>query len=254
MGNRAFQAPRSAALLILPLLAGLVVLWIHIAPPVNKSGELPLRMELPAELGPYGSQLLLCCQSDQCRQSFPVAHESDLKACPVCGGALALIALSEREILPADTRIARRVYHAPGSPSYTVSIVLAGADPRSIHRPQQCLPAQGFSIDREYTQTLSLTPAHKLTLAVIDTRRGAGSLDRFGYAYWFVGPDRETHSHYVRLFWTTYDHLFRNTVARWAYVSITASELLNTPESLERLAAFLRLLVPAIEIHPPVPS
>lgn len=156
-------------------------------------------------------------------------------------------------MLPPDTRIVRRLYQAPGNRSYTVSIVLAGADPRSIHRPQQCLPGQGFSIDRQHTETLLLAPARPLTLAIIDTRRAGDPLSRFGYAYWFVGPGRETHSHYVRLFWTTYDHLFRNTVARWAYVSIAASEPLNTPESMERLAAFLRLLVPAIAPPPTVP-
>ncbi len=251
MDKRAFQAPRPVALLILPLLAAVFVLWIRFAPPIYKSDELSLRMDLPAELGPFGSQTILYCQNDQCRQSFPVADENSLKTCPSCGGEMALVALSERDVLPPDTQIARRLYHAPGSASYTVSIVMAGADPRSIHRPQQCLPAQGYSIDRQHVETLTLSPTHKLTLEVIDTRRGPNPLSRFGYAYWFVGPNLETHSHMVRLFWSIYDRLFRGTVSRWAYVGIIASEPLNTQESLERLAAFLRLLVPAIQRQPP---
>lgn len=211
-------------------------------------------MVLPAELDPYGSQAILHCQNDQCRRSVPVTVETDLNACPACGGPLATIARSERDILPPDTQLARRMYQAPGSPSYTVMIVLAGADQRSIHRPQQCLPAQGFTIDRQHKESLTLAPGRTLTLEVIDSRRGGGSPILFGFAYWFVGPDLETHSHYVRLFWTTYDRLFRNRVSRWAYVAVTVNEPLNTPESLERLASFLRLLVPAIELHPPTPS
>lgn len=254
MGKRAFQAPRQAALLILPLLAGLVALWIRFAPPANTSVELGLRMELPIELGPFNSQAILHCQNDPCRRSFPVNVETDLTICPVCGGQLGPIARSERDVLPPDTRIVRRIYQSPGSPSYTVMIVLAGADQRSIHRPQQCLPAQGFNIDRQHTESLSLAPGRALNLEVIDSRRDAGPLSLFGFAYWFVGPDMETHSHYVRLFWTTYDRLFRNRISRWAYVAITASEPLNSPESLERLASFLRFLAPAIEPHPPAPS
>ncbi len=249
-----FQAPRAAALLILPLLAGATACWLHFAPPIKTADELRLRMELPAELGPYDSQVLLHCQNDPCRRSFPVSSETALKECPACGGLLSPIARSERDLLPADTRIARRLYHMPGGQSYTVTIVLAGADPRSIHRPQQCLPAQGYAIERQHAETLSLTPRRNLTLAVIDSRRGSDPSARFGFAYWFVGPHLETHSHYVRLFWTTYDHLFRNKVSRWAYVAIAASEPLNTPESLERLASLLRLLMPAIELPARSPS
>ena len=251
MVTRPFQAPRWVALLILPLLAGLAAVWIRFAPPVNTEGAVRLRMELPADLGPYGSQLILHCQNPRCRQSFFFSPESVPPACPTCGGELSPVALAERVMLPRDTRIVRRVYRAPGTPSYAVTIVLAGADPRSIHRPQQCLPAQGSRIDRQYTKTLALTSGRSLTLAVIDARLNPSPQSRFGFAYWFVGPKIETASNYVRLLWTTYDHLFHNTVSHWAYVSITASEPLDSPESLERLASFLRLLVPAIEIQPP---
>jgi hypothetical protein len=251
MDNASYPAPRWITYLILPLLGALLAVWVGFKPPAKVAGPVRLRMNLPETLGPYTGQLILHCQNSQCRQSFPVPSEDALVACPSCGGALLPMALSEKQMLPPDTRIARRLYQAPGQPFYSVTIVLAGSDPRSIHRPQQCLPAQGTSIDRQHSQTLTLAPNRNLTLMVLDTRRGGGPEGQFGFAYWFVGPNSETHSHYVRLFRTTYDHLFRNTVSHWAYVAITSSEPLNTPESLARFTEFLQLLVPAIEITPP---
>lgn len=250
MVHRPFQASRRAACLILPLLAGAAALWMCFAPPVSMTGAERIRMALPSQIGPYDSQVILHCQGDQCRQSFPVASESALAACPVCGGALSTLARSEREILPADTRIARRLYQAPNLPFYTVTLVQAGSDQRSIHRPQQCLPAQGCHIDREYAETLTLAGNRTLTVMVIDVRRSPDPDSRFGFAYWFVDARHETHSHYVRLFWTLFDRLFRNTASRWAYVAITAGETFDTPESRQRLAAFLGPFLAAVETQP----
>ncbi len=250
MGNAPYQAPRWAPGLIVPLLAGLMALWVRFAPPSHTAGASRLRMDLPAELGAFSGQRYLYCQNEQCLKAIPVPEGATMSRCPVCAGPLHPMALGERTSLPVDTQIARRIYHGAGLQSYTVTIVLAGADPRSIHRPQQCLSGQGYTIDREQVRTLRLAPDRTLSLAVIDTRRGSDPRNRFGFAYWFVGPDRETHSHWVRLFRTTTDRLFRNIVSRWAYVAITSSEPLDSPESLDRLAAFIRLLLPAIESNP----
>ena len=249
MDRSSFRAPLWAACLIVPLLAGSMALWIRFAPPAHTAGPSRLNLDLPATLGPFTGQLYLHCQNEQCLKPISAPDGAAPEKCPACGGLLHPMALGERTLLPPDTRIARRIYHGPGLQSYTVTIVLAGADPRSIHRPQQCLPGQGFSIDRQRVRTLTLAPGRLLSVAVIDARRGSDPRNRIGFAYWFVGPDHETPSHYGRLWRTTADRLFRNIVSRWAYVAVIAGEPLDTPESLDRLTAFLRLLVPAIDPH-----
>jgi hypothetical protein len=198
--------------------------------------------------------MILHCQNMQCLQSFSVQSTNTMDACPACGSSLLPISYAERHVLPADTRIIRRIYRAPGSPLYTVTMVIAGADPRSIHRPQQCLPAQGFSIDRQRKKSVQLGGGRTLDLMLIDARKGTDASGQFGFVYWFVGPTRETPSHFVRLFWTLYDSLLRNTVSRWAYVAVITGEPLETPESLLRLSSFLSALVPVIETVPPAGS
>jgi hypothetical protein len=254
MGYRSYQVPRNVAFLILPLMLAAAALWVHFAPPAKPAEAPRLARELPAKLGSYESSLILHCQNERCLQAHPVKAVDDLVACPACGSPLLPMSFAERTVLPADTAIARRTYQSPGSPAYTVTIVLAGADPRSIHRPQQCLPAQGYSIDRQSLERLDLGSGRRLEVVRIDSRRGPDPRSRFGFVYWFAGADRLTASHFVRLAWTLRDQLFFNKTSRWAYVAVTIGEPLESPESRLRLAAFLKLLLPAIETPAPEPS
>lgn len=251
MVKRPFQIPSLIAHLLVPVLLGLAAAWLHLMPPVKADAVARLRTDLPETLNGYTSLIVLHCQNTQCLRSFTTRSMDDMQLCPSCGGSLLPISFAEHHSLPADTVISRRIYSSFGNPTYTVTVVLAGADPRSIHRPQQCLPAQGFTIDRQTIKTLPLSAGRNLDIMLIDTRKGADSSTRFGFVYWFVGPTRETPSHLVRAFWTLYDSLLRNTASRWAYVTVIAGEPLETPESLMRLSSFLSVLVPAIETAPP---
>src|SRR5213592_2159864 len=52
----------------------------------------------------------------------------------------------ERDILGPDTQFARKVYKK-GTDEIFVSIVVSGPDMNtSIHRPERCLPAQGWTV------------------------------------------------------------------------------------------------------------
>ncbi len=54
----------------------------------------------------------------------------------------------ELQVLSNDTRFARRMYTNPFGDEIMVSIVLSGEDMNnSIHRPERCLPAQGWTIE-----------------------------------------------------------------------------------------------------------
>lgn len=242
-----FTLPSRAAHLIVPLLLAVAALWVRFAPPPRPAGPPGLRPVLPAVLGPYEGQLILHCQNDQCRAAFPANREEDYAACPRCGSPLSPLSAGEKASLPPDTVITRRLYRSAGSAVYTVSLVLAGSDARSIHRPQQCLPGQGYSIDGQRRQRLALAGGRTLEVVRIDARHGPSARHRFGFVYWFVGPDRTTASTLARHYWTMHEQLIRNRPARWAYVAVTVGEPLDTPESEARLASFLSLLLPQIE-------
>ena len=59
-------------------------------------------------------------------------------------------------ILPKDTSFAQRRYISPDGFWINANIVLMGADRTSIHRPEACLPAQGFHIDVKTNVNLTI--------------------------------------------------------------------------------------------------
>lgn len=180
-------------------------------------GSAMVSTNLPACVRDWVGQGFQYCQNTTCGRSY---HDDELNGssvCPVCGGSLGPIAIGERLLLPADTTIARRSYRNAVGNEIVVSIVLSGNDQRSIHRPQQCLPAQGFAI-------LSTRPARvridrEKTLDVTEVRAGRGAAS-LTMVYWFAGGGHETASHFVRLMWMAWDNIVHGVRARWAYVSV----------------------------------
>ena len=134
----------------------------------------------------------------------------------------------ERRGLPPDTEFERRRYWDAEGRELFVSIVLAGKHSQSIHRPETCLPSQGWSITDAHYETVALeAPAQgALTvraLKIAHPGRGgtSGPVERLCY-YWFMGKDRLTASHFERIFLTSYDRLVHNVNHRWAYITVSA--------------------------------
>jgi hypothetical protein len=163
--------------------------------------------------------------------------------CPACGGALGDWALMEKTVLPVDTEIAHRRYRIPGGAPMQVSLVLNGREQKSIHRPERCLPAQGFAV--EYSQVRRIARPGRLDLPVrlmvlrsvdrVEQTRG-GLL----YAYWFIGPGHETASHFRRLAWMAWESLRDGVPARWAYMAVATDWPQDpAPRDWERLDRFL---------------
>ena len=86
----------------------------------------------------------------------------------------------ELELLPDDTQFAKMVYrrgHATTSPDVvSCSIVLSGADRRSIHRPEVCLTGQGWTIDSR--EIVPVEMADGRTFEVMDLLVSRMSPDR----------------------------------------------------------------------------
>ncbi|MEI6377229.1 MAG: exosortase-associated EpsI family protein, partial [bacterium] len=69
----------------------------------------------------------------------------------------------EKYVLPKDTVIVKKTYTDPKGDILNAQIVLAGAEKRSIHRPELCLPAQGWAINRRQTIPVTLSNGRSIT-------------------------------------------------------------------------------------------
>ena len=145
-------------------------------------------------------------------------------------GVRAPVTEVERQGLPKDTQFERRLYRDARGNEIYCSIVLAGKDVRSIHRPETCLPAQGWEVlDGRYEEVPVNTgvAATLRTRALKILRRSQGDgmnngVERLNY-YWFMGKGRVTASHIQRIIWNSYDRIVHSVNHRWAYISVTAT-------------------------------
>jgi EpsI family protein len=135
------------------------------------------------------------------------------------------ITQGERDILGPDTQFARKVYRK-GTDEISVSIVLSGPDMNtSIHRPERCLPAQGWTIADSKTSTLSLSGSTlKATRlqnikSILLSNGQHLALRNLNY-YWFVGHSEVTASHYERTWIDIRDRVLKGRNQQWAYITI----------------------------------
>jgi EpsI family protein len=143
----------------------------------------------------------------------------------------------EREMLPADTGYARRIYVSLDDrrEQVLVSVVLSGQDRTSIHRPELCLVGQGWSIrDRQETRFGEEVPAALLRLE----REWVGEDGRRAqvpalFVYWFVGRESMATTTVARL-WRTALNRLRLQPDRWAYVVVQAVVLPGETEEVTR--------------------
>ena len=137
------------------------------------------------------------------------------------------------------------------------SIVLSGSDRGSIHRPEVCLPGQGFVIqdsalesvplgDEEASERLLST--RRLLISKEFELRPNQSIEFFRYYYyWFVGSDLTTPHHGDRLYRATLDRILHNLSHRWAYVTVSPDMIPPGKES--EIAAVCRDFIREIFPH-----
>ena len=146
----------------------------------------------------------------------------------------------ERQVLAGDTEFARKLYTDGAGNSIYASIVLSGHDlDNSIHRPERCLPAQGWTIADSKNLAITVPSWGKLQVTrlhnvrQVPTRNGKTvPIYNLNY-YWFVGYHHLTASHLQRTFLDIQDRILRGYNQRWAYITV-ASDI------TERLVPFGR--------------
>ena len=124
---------------------------------------------------------------------------------------------AELTVLPADTTIIKRRYVAPGGDWMVVSLVVGGRSKSSIHRPELCLPAQGFAMRNPRTREVGGRDWRMIELAAKES-------PSYGFAYTFFNQEGyATASHVARIFRDVLDRSVLNRIDRWVMVSVHAS-------------------------------
>ena len=234
------------------IIIGLLVLTalaITFERPVELDTDPGIRTELPRHIGSYQGERILFCQNPSCLHSFRESELADQNTCPKCKGTLHMVSLAEKQILPCDTLLEKMMYSKPGGANLFVSIVVSGAEQRSIHRPQQCLPAQGLTISRSEIISVNAIPGRApLRVMLLRTHKVGDLSQRQGtFAYWFVGGGYETPYHIERLLLNARARICNRRAPRWAYISISLDSQSFRDSDETALKQFIRALAPMLD-------
>lgn len=143
---------------------------------------------------------------------------------------------AESYTLPADTAFDKRCYEDAAGHVFQVTAVIGGKSRSSIHRPELCLPAQGFQMMTPRTVAVGDIDWRLVTLA----RRDAPSM---GFAYTFFNQDGfRTSSHLRRIFRDVCDRSLRGRIDRWVMITVfsSVSDEKGLTAFLDRLKGVIR--------------
>ena len=163
---------------------------------------------------------------------------------------------TEKRLLPVDTEIVKKNY-LDSSSSVSCEMVLSGALKSSIHRPQVCLIAQGWTILDDHPVVITLADGQRMRVRLLTLSRPDQQGVAIGYyLYWFVGKDKTTDDHLQRVLWSIWDRLTQNIVHRWAYVIVSDAVVVASGQPDEqlrhqltqRVEAFASELAPVIQL------
>lgn len=179
-------------------------------------------------------------------------------------GSDATVTAEELAGLAPDTGFKRRFYtDAAGNQMY-VSIVLSGNDmANSIHRPERCLIAQGWTPEKSQLVHIPQPPAAPLEITKLTNEKDVRvkeiskpiALRNLNY-YWFIGSHDITASHLQRTLIDVKDRLFHGENQRWAYVTVatnitdnlrTDGRGLDAAQTAEMSEKFIAQLVPQFQ-------
>ncbi len=203
--------------------------------------------EFPPTMGGMQSEPIWYCHEQACLVDFPdskiTTREDGKPVCPNCGNPLFTISLSEKLILPKDTFLLKRVYENAHS-SYTVTMVVSGESRVSIHRPDMCLPGQGYVVVAKTIHTLVLDNGKKLDVMLYRVHR-AGT-ETIGFANFLVSDHVQTASHFHRIVYDIWQRSIYGRINRWAMFTIVSNTSFETEEGLEQLRTMLSEWLPQV--------
>jgi hypothetical protein len=198
-----------------------------------------------------------------------------IKATPIPGSVMMKIDLPEHVLdfastnmpepatvlgyLPKDTSYAERLYTAPDGFWIQSTAILMGTDRTSIHRPDFCLPGQGWNIDEKQSLNIPIQdqPAYQLQAAawkvsqMMQTGDGQKVKVSGVYVYWYVANNEETPDHNKMIEWLTLDLLRTGALQRWAYISyFTLCRPGEEDATIDRIKSFIAAQAPGFQLPP----
>jgi hypothetical protein len=165
------------------------------------------------------------------------------------------------DVLPKDTSYAQRLYLATNGFWVNANIILMGMDRTSIHKPEFCLPGQGWRIDQKAIANVPIPGKHPYQLQVakwtitnfMQNNDGQKQEVRGLYVFWFVARNEQTTSHWQRIWWLTRDLLTTGTLQRWAYVSYFTTCLPGQEDAaFGQMEKLIAASVPEFQLPPKV--
>lgn len=162
--------------------------------------------------------------------------------------------------LPPDTTYGRRLYVSrDDSFRIQVSSILMGSDRTSIHKPEYCLPGQGFQIQKRSQQEIQIDRPYRYALPVTrldafkEIKQPDGSVQSASavYVYWFLSDSRLSNDHLERMWWLAVDLVRTGELQRWAYMScLTICRPGDEDACYERIEKFIQNVVPEVHLTP----
>jgi len=161
--------------------------------------------------------------------------------------------------LPKDTSYAGRLYTATNGLQINSTIILMGADRTSIHKPDYCLPGQGWSINEKTAVNIPVAGPQNYQLPVTkwiignvyQTPDGQKHEVRGLYVFWFVADGEQTADNYQRMWWLGRDLLRTGVLQRWAYVSFFSVCAPGQEEAtFEQMKKLIAVTVPEFQFVP----
>jgi hypothetical protein len=241
MAKRTHQPQLIVAGLFLATMAA-----VHFAGRPSRIGAPGIALELPAAVGRWKGERIRFCHKETCLTEVLSSETHPANRCPKCDEPLHDASLGEQQTLPKDALLLKRRYTHPDGRSIFVSIVVTGTDRAGIHRPEWCLPAQGYVIRSSRVVTMPLPGREPLSLSLLHAQSERNRGLHVDYAYWFVGRDREVARHIQRLYWMAMDNVFRNLAHRWAYIALSSPRVDPTQPGMDTFQEFIAEFYPLI--------
>jgi hypothetical protein len=163
------------------------------------------------------------------------------------------------DFLPKDTSYAQRRYIAPDGFWVNANLILMGMDRTSIHKPEFCLPGQGWRIESKSLVDIPISGPAPYTMQVakwflsntVQTESGEKKRVRGIYVFWFVADNEQTVSHGERMWWLARDLMRTGVLQRWAYVSyFTICMPEQGDQVFDRVKQFIAASVPEFQLPP----
>ena len=235
-------------LILIGLLAAASLL-LGLVGDVKVSDDLAVRLELPARFAGWAGEDVFFCRNEQCLRSFTADELKGSNTCLSCGKTVVKTwSLAEENLLPPDTVLLKKRYQNESGAIIMATVVVAGSEITSIHRPQMCLVGQGHRIMAQKTMVVPLDGRNSLSIKVLNLlyrRSGKEAVaDQSSvFAYWYAGGGRETSSNFTRSFYMLVDRILLGRTSRWAYVSAAAA---GSDTAEKEILAFIQAFYPTI--------